>query len=775
MTTPQTLVDALTLSLAAAMRSPDGVADPSVLLWTDADGEWRPLISALRKTSPHIYTLGAYDPAAKSGPPIWLKCVVDRALPDVAPPYGQVPILYLPGVSRQDLRAGGDCPPRLQPLIELQYRGAVWHQKNGRDWTVEAFLVSESGLGLDVTLDARTREAIVRSLPALAVEPVQSLRGRRLDADDFDRLTVGDPIRDLLSWMAGPESFQSRCDPGRWQTFKTICVRDFQFDPERDGPLGAADALLNKGGRWEEVWRRFRDAPRAYAGVADLLRSAKPNDLLTDQSRQPQVNETQEMELRYALGTAAGLPHAEACQRIVELESRHRERRAWVWAELGQSTLAQALEPLSRLAKAAQATVGGVSAAAMAADYAAGAWRCDRAAIDSLMLPKAAADLALVTKVVDALYAPWLDKSARHFQELVFKNEADYRKAVGGVQAEAETCVLFADGLRFDIGAMLHERLEARGYRAKLTHRLAPVPTVTATAKPMASPAYGAVEGGASAETFAPVMAASKQPMTASRLRDEMARSDVDILEATEDPTPPRSKRGGWTEMGRLDELGHSLQGSLVRQIDAEVEAIAERIGVLLEHGWKRVRVVTDHGWLLLPGGLPKVDLPKFLVATKWARCAAVQGESSPAVPVFAWHWDAHARIACPPGIGAFASGVEYAHGGVSLQECVVPEIVVERAQGAARAQITEVQWRGMRCRVTVDTNAAGLRVELRRNWKQPDSESQRIAPIKELGSNGQASLAVERDEYEGTAAMAVVLDRDGRVLDYRTTTIGEK
>ena len=26
----------------------------------------------------------------------------------------------------------------------------MWHQRNGRDWTAEAFLTSEQGLGLDV-------------------------------------------------------------------------------------------------------------------------------------------------------------------------------------------------------------------------------------------------------------------------------------------------------------------------------------------------------------------------------------------------------------------------------------------------------------------------------------------------------------------------------------------------------------------------------------------------------------------------------------------------
>jgi hypothetical protein len=141
-------------------------------------------------------------------PAIWLKCIVERTLPDLAPPADIVPILYLPGVSRQDLRAGGDCPAPVQPLIELQYRGTPWHQRNGRDWTLEAFLSSEDGLGLDIALDNRTREAMVRALPVLATEPLAPLRGHRLDADDFDRLSVGDPVRDLLGWMSEPETFQ---------------------------------------------------------------------------------------------------------------------------------------------------------------------------------------------------------------------------------------------------------------------------------------------------------------------------------------------------------------------------------------------------------------------------------------------------------------------------------------------------------------------------------------------------------------------------------------
>lgn len=769
-----TLLEALQRSLASATRSPEGVSGPTALIWTDSDGQWRPMLPALRAVLPYLYNLGAYEPKSHSGPAIWLKCVVERALPDVALPAGVVPILYLPGVSRQDLRAGGDCPPAIQPLIELQYRGALWHQRNGRDWTVEAFLTSEDGVGLDISLDNRTREAMVRALGVLASEPLVGLRGRRLDAEDFDRLSVSDPVRDLLGWMSEPEAFRRRCDPARWDAFRNICEREFAFDPDKDGPARAGDLLLNGDGKWAGVWLRFRDAPKGYPGVAELLRRAKPRDLLVDQARQPQINEEREAHLRYALEAVCNMPHEIACERIVALEAEHRDRRAWVWSDLGFSPLAQTLEPLSRLAKLARSPLGGSSIETMASDYANEGWRCDRAAVDSLGDSKSQVDKALVAKVVQALYAPWLEKSARRFQELVAKDEAGYRRLVNPVKAEAETCVVFADGLRFDIAGMVQERLEQRGFTVRLNHRVAPIPTVTATAKPVASPAHGSCEGGASSDDFNPVLSASKQPVNASRLRDEMARLGVEVLEPQETTLAAKMDKGGWTEIGRLDEMGHSLGAALVRHIEAEVEGIADRVAALLGTGWGRVRVVTDHGWLLVPGGLPKVELPAHLVATRWARCASVKGEASTTVPTFAWYWNAHARIASPPGIGSFVANAEYAHGGVSLQECVVPELLVERGVEALKARITEVNWRGMRCRVIVETNATGVRVELRRNWKQADPEDQRIAAAKELGSNGQASLAVERDEYEGTAAMVVVLDGTGRVIDSRATTIGE-
>jgi hypothetical protein len=251
-----------------------------------------------------------------------------------------------------------------------------------------------------------------------------------------------------------------------------------------------------------------------------------------------------------------------------------------------------------------------------------------------------------------------------------------------------------------------------------------------------------------------------------------MARAGVEVLEPQEARFATGADGGGWSEIGRLDEIGHSLGIRLVREIETEVETIADRVAALLNAGWARVRVVTDHGWLLLPGGLPKVELPIYLVATKWARCAVVRGESSTAIPIFPWHWNVHVRIASPPGIGSFIAGTEYAHGGVSLQECVVPELLIERGQDAVRARIAGMTWRGMRLRVTVESNTTGLRVDLRLNWKQAASTI--AASTKEVDVNGEASLAVADDKHEGAAAAVVLLDAGGNVLEYKPATVGE-
>ncbi|MEZ5598075.1 MAG: hypothetical protein R3E84_17080 [Pseudomonadales bacterium] len=186
---------------------------------------------------------------------------VDRALSEVQIPEGTAPIVYLPGVSRQELRAVQECPDSLKPLVELQYRGVCWTQKNGKDWTVEAFLVSEEGgLGLDVARDATTRRAMLGALAELATTAIDRLKGKHLEAEDFDKLFSDDPAKDLLLWLSEPEGVKSGWNGGRWAAFRSRCKADFKFDPDKDGELvGALSSSANE----TDLGRRYGNDSRS--------------------------------------------------------------------------------------------------------------------------------------------------------------------------------------------------------------------------------------------------------------------------------------------------------------------------------------------------------------------------------------------------------------------------------------------------------------------------------------------------------------------------------
>jgi hypothetical protein len=432
-----------------------------------------------------------------------------------------------------------------------------------------------------------------------------------------------------------------------------------------------------------------------------------------------------------------------------------------------------ALRPLARLAQTTRKPLGGATLSAAAAEYATSGWECDAAAMTALASFRNGPDAALLEKVVRAMYEPWLDGCARHLQGLVAKEPSETRKGVFQAAAEKDTCLLFVDGLRFDLAGKLAARLEARGLRVTMTHRLAPLPTVTATAKLAATPITEGIKGG-SGDDFTPLIQAKSgwKPVVAPLLRERLESAGVEILDPNETRIPSGADGGGWTECGNVDSLGHNLQGDLVHQLDAEVDRIADRAFSLLDSGWRRVRVVTDHGWLLLPGGLAKVDLAPYLVETKWARCALVKGQPDLNVPVTSWHWNPDVKIASPPGIGAFRAGETYAHGGISPQECVVPELLVERGVTAITASIQSVEWRGMRCRVRVDSNDPKVRVDLRKSWRQELTSI--VAATKEIGPAGEVSLAVP-DEHEGDATFVVLLDPEGKVIASQTTCVGEK
>ena len=775
-----TLLETVRTALAHAGRyNPGDVVRPAAVLWTDADGQWRPVVEQLRPLMPELLTLGDFDAATLTGPAIWLRCVIEPVVradkfPDFAWPAGTVPVIYMPGVSRQTLRAVEECPDSLKPLVELQYRGTVWTQKNGKDWTIRALLISEDGgLGLDVAEDKLTLQAMQGALSQLAVTPVARLRTKRLEAEDFDRLMIGDTPRDLLLWLSDPDGTRRQWDEGKWLAFRNRCRQDYGFDPETDGEIVGGEELGHRKDNWYGVWERFVESPTLYPGIPDLLRRAKPRGtLIFEKDPWPDENDSMEDALRAALEEVGSMKLAEARQRVEQLDAEHGPRRKWVWARLGKCPLANALEHLTVLAKRTATTLGGDSADAMAKLYTEGAYLADDGAMRALACVKTAEDTACVQATVRCVYLPWLEDTARRFQNYVLEKELPTVAQQEAVAAEAGVCLLFADELRFDIGQRLAAMAGERQLEVSTGWRWAALPTVTATAKPAASPVAGKLRGGRLGADFCPETADPGVSLTIDRFRKLLSAEGFQVIRSAETGDAKAKNARGWTEYGEFDKLGHMLQGKLAARIEDQLELLLERVHGLIETGWKRVRVVTDHGWLLVPGGMPKVQLPKYLAESRWSRCASIKDGSHVEVPVAGWSWNPRERFAYAPGVHCFVAGHEYAHGGASLQECLVPILTFASTGAPAGLVVTvsEVRWVGLRCRVSVQPAAEGLVADLRTKPNIPNSS---ITEPKALNADGRAALLVADDSLQGTMVSLVIIDASGRVVCKEPTTIG--
>jgi hypothetical protein len=269
---------------------------------------------------------------------------------------------------------------------------------------------------------------------------------------------------------------------------------------------------------------------------------------------------------------------------------------------------------------------------------------------------------------------------------------------------------------------------------------------------------------------FCPRSSADERPANAVWLRAELERRGYQVLGGALGDSPTQDAARGWLEEGEIDSLGHKLGAKLAKQIGPELERLADRVAALLEGGWKSVRIVTDHGWLLLPQGLPRVELPKHLTESKWARCAAIAGHSHVSVPTYPWHWNMAQRFASAPGIACFRADTTYAHGGVSIQECLIPDLLVERGSAtAARVTITAIRWQGMRCFFRADGAHASIRAELR--LERPNGAP--VGKSKPVEARGETNLLVEDDAYEETELVLVLLAPDGAILAQRKTKVG--
>ena len=226
-----------------------------------------------------------------------------------------------------------------------------------------------------------------------------------------------------------------------------------------------------------------------------------------------------------------------------------------------------------------------------------------------------------------------------------------------------------------------------------------------------------------------------------------------------------------WQEIGDIDKKGHEEQSGLVKRIEELFDYVHEVIDTAFDKGIKRIKIVTDHGWLLLPGGLPKTQLYEGLTETRWGRCALIKEGAKSNLLHLPWRWNETIFIAYAPGISFFKANQEYAHGGISIQECLLPVLIVEYPiESEFVVKIKSVKWVNLKCAIEVENVGDGFTVDIRTKFSDGIT-SIVISRNKEIIDN-KGSVMVS-DDAESQAATVILLDATGKILDKQATTVG--
>ena len=745
---------------------------PEVILWPDPEKLWLEVIPTLQESRDNLFIYGTHEPQKNQGPSIWLKCILAKSIPEAIWKSKTTPIIYLPGISKNELKNVEEIGFQLQPLVEYQYTGTTFAQENGKEWTVMAFVENPiNGLGLKVNKDNATKEALKKALPSIFQDKDIFVGKSFIDADFLNNQLFPNIIPSILKWICKGDAFLDTLDAGKKEVFANICKAQYDFEPDHRNIKAIVEKLGTQKNGWNNVWELYAAAPNKYPEIEDLLRLAKPNDLgiglyAIPQESWPQVNEEKGETLRVQLEKLLKLDPKKASIELNRLEEEHKERRNWIWYELDKSPLLKALSGLKEMAAKATTPFPFATIEEIKNYYILEGFRIDYAMRQAFAAVKTEKDKTLIKEIIQLIYKPWLENLNTKFQNLVQNDTAIFTSQKA--RKETENYVLFVDAFRYELAQEFCERLTKLKYKIKLENSWSAIPSLTPTAKPNVAPIATMVATNSQITEFRPQLETGKDLQT-NEFRKALKEANFNHIVKASDINPDENS---WEEIGDIDTKGHEEQADMVKSIEELFEQVQESLDTAFEKGVKKIKIVTDHGWLLLPGGLPKTVLNAGLTETRWGRCALIKEGANTDLLHLPWRWNESIFIAYAPGISFFKINEEYAHGGISIQECLVPTIFIENPNASkVNAKIQELKWVNLKCTIATENAQENYTIDIRTKYN--DETTSIIESSNKIITDNKIFVMVN-DDAEAKAVTIVLLDENGRILDKKTTTVGE-
>lgn len=296
-------------------------------------------------------------------------------------------------------------------------------------------------------------------------------------------------------------------------------------------------------------------------------------------------------------------------------------------------------------------------------------------------------------------YGEYLDRVNRRFVEAVQRegwtpNQVNFWRQF--VTSEQRTAVFLVDALRFDLAQRLRSLLPDAEFETTLQSQLGTLPSITEVG--MAALLPGAEKGlQISVEGTQFQVRLDGEDVSTRQERKEWLEQRLwqrgKILELDE---VERSKLEGVNvlvvQSRDVDEFGTFVADLHPQGILDMVDRIARAMRYLKEQGFELFLVTADHGFLFLPpevqpnvveAPMAKVRKRRFAVGGGERGCLVKRAEEIGLTgsEIFAF----------PVGLTVFALQGEvtaFLHGGISLQECIVPVLKAKAVEMAQKVSV---------------------------------------------------------------------------------------
>ncbi len=319
------------------------------------------------------------------------------------------------------------------------------------------------------------------------------------------------------------------------------------------------------------------------------------------------------------------------------------------------------------------------------------------------------------TSVADSLAQSFTEAYAHdHFEVAGVLAQSDvYKAAVAPVTASGRAAFLLVDALRFEMARDLLSAMDDK-WTSELVPALAAPPTVTEIGMAALLPgaesgmAVVSVEGNKLAVVMGGKTLKSRddrlayfknvvKDMTTCRLEELAPLTDAHLRQRLQD-----ARLIVATETDEIDTLCETNPALARRMLDDVFSQIRRGVKTLFNLGVQTVVISADHGYLFgesLTAG-EGIDAPGGKTAMLKRRAWVGQGGSTSDAllrrPLSAFGIGGELEIATPWNLSCLKSpggGTEYYHGGLSLQELVIPVLTIRQKGGQPAGLSGQIHW----------------------------------------------------------------------------------